>query len=162
MTGSVGGTARRRPAGHAKWFMQAPKWVYRARLGFLFGSRFLLLEHTGRKSGKVFQTPLEVAHRRSDADEWVVCSGFGPTSDWYRNLQADQDVAIWLGSKRYPARARFLSNEEAVAAMQAYERAHPKAAAKLESLMGVAHDGTPESWLAMMERIPMVGLTPRR
>jgi hypothetical protein len=31
--------------------MRAPIWLYRARLGFLFGSRTLMLEHIGRKSG---------------------------------------------------------------------------------------------------------------
>jgi hypothetical protein len=31
--------------------VRAPVWLYRARLGFVFGSRLLMLEHTGRKTG---------------------------------------------------------------------------------------------------------------
>jgi hypothetical protein len=31
--------------------VRAPIWLYRLRLGFLFGRRMLLLEHIGRKSG---------------------------------------------------------------------------------------------------------------
>jgi len=155
-------TPRNRPTGIVKWFAQAPKWLFRARLGFLLGSRVLLLEHTGRKSGKVFQTPLEVAHHDPEHDQYVVCSGFGSKADWYRNLQANQDVAVWLGRRRYPATARFLPTEEAVEAMKDYEHKHPKAAAKLESYMGVSHDETDESWMAMMEKIPMIGLTPKR
>jgi len=34
--------------------------------------------------------------------------------------------------------------------------------AKLETMMGVSHDDTQESWIAMMEEIPMIGFTPDR
>lgn len=155
-------TLRKRPTGVAKWFAQAPKWLFRARLGFVFGSRFLLLEHTGRRSGKVFQTPLEITHHNSERDEYIVCSGYGEKSDWYRNLKANPEAAIWLGTRRLPATARRLSTDEAVAAMKVYEGAHPKAASKLESYVGVSHDDSEASWSAMMELIPMVGLTPQR
>ena len=46
--------------------------------------------------------------------------------------------------------------------MKGYEKAHPKTAAKLEEMMGVSHDETQESWVAMMEQIPMIGFTPDR
>lgn len=152
----------KKPSGLAKWFYQSPKWLYRARLGFVFGSRFLLLEHTGRTSGKVYQTPLEVAYYDGERDEYVVTSGTGTQADWYRNIQADPAVVIWVGSKRLLAAARFLSTEEAVEVMKGYEERYPKTAEKLESKMGVSHDETQESWMAMMEQIPMIGFTPDR
>ena len=31
--------------------VRAPIWLFRARLGFVFGSRLLMIEHTGRKTG---------------------------------------------------------------------------------------------------------------
>jgi hypothetical protein len=31
----------------SRWLMRAPIWLYRARLGFLFRSRMLMLEHIG-------------------------------------------------------------------------------------------------------------------
>jgi hypothetical protein len=34
-----------------RWIARVPVWPYRARLGFMFGSRLLMLEHTGRKDG---------------------------------------------------------------------------------------------------------------
>ena len=34
-----------------RWLVRAPVWLYRARLGSMFGSRLLMLEHTGRKTG---------------------------------------------------------------------------------------------------------------
>jgi hypothetical protein len=35
-----------------RWLVRAPVWAYRARLGALFGSRLVMLEHTGRTSGR--------------------------------------------------------------------------------------------------------------
>jgi len=40
--------------------LRAPVHVYHWRLGCLFGHRFLLLTHIGRRTGKRFQTVLEV------------------------------------------------------------------------------------------------------
>ncbi len=153
---------RSKPKGLFKWFLQMPKWIFRAHLGFVFGSRFLLLEHVGRKSGKIYQTPLEVASRDLDHDEYIVTSGTGVRADWYLNIRANPAVAIWLGSHRYPVAQRFLPTAEAVERMNVYEREHPKAAAKLEKMMGVSHDETEASWMAMMEQIPMIGFTPQR
>jgi deazaflavin-dependent oxidoreductase (nitroreductase family) len=162
MASDRGVSGKKKPTGIAKWFMQSPKWIFRARLGFVFGSRFLLLESIGRRSGVVRQTPLEVAHHDPDRDEYIVASGTGVKADWYRNIQANPAVAIWVGSRRYPTAQRFLPTEEAVAVMMGYERDHPKTAARLESMMGVSHDDTRESWMAMMEQIPMIGFTPDR
>jgi hypothetical protein len=44
----------------SRTLMRAPIWIYRARLGFLFGSRMLMLEHIGRKTGLPRQVVLEV------------------------------------------------------------------------------------------------------
>jgi hypothetical protein len=40
-----------------RWVVRVPVGLYRARLGFLFGSRLLMLEHTGRKSGATPSPP---------------------------------------------------------------------------------------------------------
>jgi hypothetical protein len=40
--------------------MRAPIWIFRARLGFLFGTRLLMLEHIGRKTGLPREVVLEV------------------------------------------------------------------------------------------------------
>ena len=159
---SDGFSFRQKPKGLFKWFLQTPKWLYRAHLGFLLGSRFLLLEHKGRKSDLLRQTPLEIAHHDPVRDEYIVTSGTGVKADWYRNIQASPAVGIWLGNHRYAVIQRFLPTEEAVEVMRGYEREHPKAAAKLESMMGVSHDETQESWMTMMGRIPMIGFKPQR
>ena len=55
--------------------------------------RYMVITHTGRKSGLRRQTPVNYAI----VDGEVYCvAGFGKTSDWYRNLLADPRVEVWL------------------------------------------------------------------
>lgn len=94
------GTKTSKPTGLKKWFFQAPSWLYRAHLGFLMGRRFLMIEHRGRKSAKLYRTVIEVVGRHPDKGEWIVTAGFGPKSDWYLNLQAGTLEAVWIRSRR--------------------------------------------------------------
>lgn len=52
-------------------------YVYRWRLGWLLGRRFLLLTHLGRRTGGPHHTVLEVVGR-DDAGDQTVMSGGGP------------------------------------------------------------------------------------
>lgn len=145
-----------KPDGLWKWVLHAPTWLFRARLGVLMGSRFVMIEHRGRKSGTLYRTPLEVAGR-TQAMEYVVTSGTGPNADWYRNLRAGGFDAIWIGSRKHEADVRFLEADEAADVFAEYERDHPKAAQVLMDKMGVGHDGSPAGRVEMMHAIPMVG-----
>ncbi len=55
--------------------------------------RILVLVHKGRKSGLVRRTPLNYAVVDG---ELYVTAGFGAVADWYRNVQADPLVEVWL------------------------------------------------------------------
>ena len=145
---------RQKPTGLFKHILHAPVWVFRARLGFLLGRRFVMLEHQGRRSGKLRQTPLEVVRRQEDS--YILCSGTGPNADWYRNIRAKPALALWVGSRKHPVDQRFLEPAEGATVFAHYEEAHPKAATRLMEMMGVSHDGTHDSRVAMVETIPMV------
>ncbi len=57
------------------------------------GGRIMVITHTGRKSGLRRQTPVNYAL----VDGEIYCTaGFGPTSDWYRNIVAQPQVEVWL------------------------------------------------------------------
>jgi deazaflavin-dependent oxidoreductase (nitroreductase family) len=65
----------------------------------LAGTRFLplygVLEHRGRRSGKLFHTPVVV---RPTPDGFVVPMPWGESTDWYRNVQAAGGCTIrWKG-----------------------------------------------------------------
>lgn len=128
--------------------------MFKARLGFLFGKRFCMLEHKGRKSGKTFQTPLEVvAH---DGDRYVIASGWGPTSDWYRNLQASAAVGLWVGTRRYDVTQDLLSTEAGAVELGIYRTNHAAAAKTLWKGMGLEPD---VSDLEAAKSIPIAALT---
>lgn len=110
-----------------RWFVRAPIWLYRARMGFLFGSRLLMLEHVGRRSGQRRYVVLEVV-ARPKAGRYVVASGFGTRAQWYRNVSANPRVRIYLGGRRpAPATATVLPGEQGADALAAYAGTHPRA-----------------------------------
>jgi deazaflavin-dependent oxidoreductase (nitroreductase family) len=107
--------------------MRAPIWLYRARLGFLFGSRMLLLEHVGRQSGARRYVVLEVFDRPAPG-AYVVVSGFGSRAQWFRNVMANPKVRVSVAGRRpVPATARVLPSQEADLALNTYVRRHPRA-----------------------------------
>jgi len=115
-----------------RWVVRAPVWLYRARLGFVFGSRLLMLEHTGRKSGIRRYAVLETVDH-PDPGTYVVAAGFGDRAQWLRNVRASPRVRVYAGSRRpVPATARPLTSGETAAALTAYARRHPRAWAALK------------------------------
>ncbi len=98
----------------------------------------LLLEHRGRRSGLPRHAVLEViAH--PDPDAYVVASGFGETSQWYRNVTADPDVRVSVGwQRRRPAIATRLSDADADAALSEYARRHPRTWQRLRATLETA------------------------
>ncbi len=66
------------------------------------GGRMLVLAHIGRRSGTRYLSPLNYA--KVDRDVYVT-AGFGPRTDWYRNVLANPEVTVWLPGGRWHARA---------------------------------------------------------
>ncbi len=55
--------------------------------------RIMVIKHRGRKSGREYLTPVNYAM----VDGEIYCTaGFGPVSDWYRNMLANPRVELWL------------------------------------------------------------------
>lgn len=54
---------------------------------------YMVITHQGRKSGKQFQTPVNFTEHEGD----LYCTtGFGPGSDWYRNILVNPQVEVWI------------------------------------------------------------------
>ncbi len=79
--------------------LRLPIWLYRARLGWLLGDRFLMLTHTGRKSGLPRQTVIEVVQHDKGTDTYYVVSGWGEKSDWYQNIRKSPSVTVHVGGR---------------------------------------------------------------
>jgi deazaflavin-dependent oxidoreductase (nitroreductase family) len=130
MIGRFGATVMR-----TRWFVRAPIWLYRVRLGALFGSRLLMLEHVGRQSGRHRYAVLEVIDHPV-ASTYVVASGFGGRAQWFRNLEANGQARVSIGSRK-PLRANAcrLDADAATASMDRYATAHPRAWARLRPVL---------------------------
>jgi deazaflavin-dependent oxidoreductase (nitroreductase family) len=101
---------RGRPGGLRRLFFKAPIALYRDGPGELMRRRcIMLLTTTGRRSGQprtngVSFMPL--------GDHFIIFSGWGVRSDWYRNVLANPDVTIQVGSRKLRATAVPVADPE--------------------------------------------------
>lgn len=137
---------------------RAPIWLYRLGLGWLLGKRFLLLRHTGRKSGLGRQAVLEVVRYDSEEERFIIASGFGEQSDWLLNVSKTPQVRIQVGGRQYAALARRLSVAEAELEMADYGRRHPRAIKTLGGILGYEVGNTEETYREFGRIIPIVAL----
>lgn len=107
--------------------MRAPIWIYRSGAGAMLGSRLLMLEHVGRKSGARRYVVLEVVGHPTP-DSYLVASGFGENAQWFRNIKANPEVRVYAGGRSpSSATARILTRQESDRALGDYVSRHPQA-----------------------------------
>ena len=72
----------------------------------------LLLTTTGRKSGERFVFPL---YYGTTGDSYIIVASKGGAPDhpgWYKNLVANPEVEVQVGTKKLKAKARTVTSEE--------------------------------------------------
>ncbi len=116
---------RRRPGRLALAAMRLPQSLYHRGWGWLLGHTFLLITHQGRKTGAQRETVAMALTYDPDTQESVVCSAWGPNTEWIRNLRAHPALEIQIGRESFSPVQRFLSEDEAVAAVGEFRRRHP-------------------------------------
>lgn len=126
--------------------VRAPIWLYRHGLGAVLGPRLVMIEHIGRKSGEARYVVLEVVDR-PDRDTVIVCSGFGETAQWYRNLRVHPECRVTVGGRARAALADPLDRAASDEVLDRYRTAHPAAWERLrgaiESAVGHTVDSLP-------------------
>jgi deazaflavin-dependent oxidoreductase (nitroreductase family) len=154
------------PSGTLRRLLQAPAYLYRWRLGWLFGHRFLLLVHVGRRSGTRHCTVLEVVEYRPERPEAVVISAFGSSADWLRNIEATPHPVVVLGSQRFTAVHRRLEASEAERVLADYERRNRLAAPIIRAvssrLLGWRYDGSTEHRRRLAAQLPFIAFRPQQ
>ena len=76
--------------------------IWPSRIG-----RIMVLAHTGRKTGRRRLTPVNYTEINGE----IYCvAGFGAVADWYRNLQANPAVEIWMPNGWWNASAEDISD----------------------------------------------------
>lgn len=105
------------------------KWLLRSPLHGVVSRMYLLITFTGRKSGKVYTTPVQY---HQDGKRVVVVTSRAYT--WWKNLEGGADVRLRLRGQDQAGRAETTHAEAAIREMlrQIYP-GHPDA--RYESLM---------------------------
>ena len=116
---------RRRPGRLALALFRLPLVLYRHCWGWLLGTTFMLLVHAGRKTGQPHLMTAMVMRWNPSTREVVIFSGWGPSSDWVRNLRARPALRVEVGRESYRPQHRFLSEDESVAVAADFVRRHP-------------------------------------
>lgn len=152
---------RGRPSGLLRAFLRFPILLYRIGLGRLLGDRFLLLTHTGRKSGRPRRTVIEVLRRDPVTGACSVAAAWGDRSDWVRNLRRDSRARVAIGADSFPAIADFLEKAAAAEELLAYAERHPTAFRALtRTLMGEAAPATCPGIARLAASVPIVMFRP--
>ena len=149
-------TSPQPPRGLFRRLLRLPVGLYRARLGWLLGNRFLMLTHIGRKSGLPHRTVVEVVRHDKAADAYIVVSGFGDKADWYRNICKTPNVTVHVGRRRFEAFAQPLALEESVREFQDYAQRHPTAFKALSHVLRYPWDGSEASFLMLARLLPVI------
>jgi deazaflavin-dependent oxidoreductase (nitroreductase family) len=97
-----------------KYLNQFMVIMWRLGLGVFLRWRWLsgqimVITHVGRKSGFRRRTPVNYALYDGD----IYCTaGFGRISDWYRNIQQQPEIEVWLPDGWWQAVAEDVSDAE--------------------------------------------------
>jgi len=93
---------------------KTPLILWRMGLGPLLGRWMLVLTTWGRKSGLPRHTMLEYG---AIGKTRYLLAGWGERSDWYRNIQANSQVTVQVGSGTEYATARCVGDADEFAAV---------------------------------------------
>jgi deazaflavin-dependent oxidoreductase (nitroreductase family) len=145
---------------------RAPIRLYGLRLGWLLGSRFVLLTHVGRRSGLPRHVVLEAIAFDRASGACLVASGYGMRADWLRNVLARPRVSYQVGRRRYAGSALPLPPAESGRALSEYAARRPRAARAMMRVIGQETDGSAESYARIgsdrEHGVPLVSLRPDR
>ena len=140
--------------------LRAPLVLYRLGLSRFVPERYVVVEHRGRRTGRLYQTMLEVFAYDARNDEMLVVSGWGEQADWYRNLRAGGCVRVRSGTRVFEPYVRFLSMEAAESVHAGYLRSHPLAMRASMWLVGMKPRGDEPLERQLAYAMPVLGLRP--
>jgi deazaflavin-dependent oxidoreductase (nitroreductase family) len=137
-----------------------PLFLYRIRLGWLLGKRFMQITHVGRRSGKVRRTVLAVLRFDEKTKEVYAVSAW-TGSDWYYNIQNSPALKVETGFVHYVPLQRTLSAEEITTTFMQYCRKHPIFSRMVCRIPGWKWDSTYEEFLELAHTLHGVAFRPR-
>jgi deazaflavin-dependent oxidoreductase (nitroreductase family) len=131
------------------------RWLLSGRLA---GAPIVILTHRGRRSGRVYRTPVEAIVEDHATGEVVVSPMRGRRGDWFRNIVAGGLVEVSLRGERFRPEWRELSESENREALERYRGEHPIYGRIVLSALARLHGLDGETLPAVAGAIPMLAL----
>jgi deazaflavin-dependent oxidoreductase (nitroreductase family) len=137
-----------------------PVFLYRLRLGWLLGKRFMQITHVGRHTGKVRRSILAVLRFDQKTKEIYAVSAW-KGSDWYYNIQSSPALQVERGFVRYVPTQRTLSPEEITTTIVEYRKRHPIFSWIICRIPGWKWDSTYDEFLELARTLRGVAFRPK-
>jgi deazaflavin-dependent oxidoreductase (nitroreductase family) len=131
------------------------RWLLSGRL---IGAPIVVLSHRGRRSGRLYRTPVEAIVEDRDRGEIVVSPMRGRRGDWYRNILAGGLVQASLRGEAFSPAWRELAEDERRDALRAYIDDHPLYGRMILRMLMRLHDLDGDPVDAVAEAVPMLAL----
>jgi deazaflavin-dependent oxidoreductase (nitroreductase family) len=142
--------------------MRLPLPLYRRGWGWLLDHTFLLITHAGRRTGTRRETVAMALTYDPLTRDAVVCSAWGPNTDWIRNLRAHPALQIQIGRESYTPEQRFLSEDESVVVAVEFRRRHPWRSRILAAILGWGDLSSEAAVRTFVRSRPFVSFRPAR
>ncbi|HET9142458.1 nitroreductase family deazaflavin-dependent oxidoreductase [Actinophytocola sp.] len=153
----------RKPAGLLRRLLRIPIWVYRVRLGWLFGHRLVYIAHRGRRTGARREVVAEVVRHTPIPPEVVVIAAWGKDPDWYLNLRAAPAIELRVGAHRWQRpEHRFLDPADTLQVLLSYRQAHRHAWRRIAPALGFPADQDDPHWPEVAARVHAIAFTPAK
>ena len=127
---------RRKPGRLALAMFRMPPRAYRHDAGWLLGHTFVDFVHTGRKTGRPYETVAMVLRYHADAHEAIISAAWGQDTDWVRNLRAGPAARVRLGRESFTPQHWFLSDDEVFDVAVQFRREHRRRLGLISAILG--------------------------
>ena len=118
----------------------------------------IVLVHRGRKSGRLYKTPLSILAEEPERGEVFVSPMWGRDSDWYRDVIAGGLVEIHVRGERWQVEWRELDETDGRSAGEAFRDAHPVYSRMILRMLARLNALEGDPWEAALRNLPMLCL----
>ena len=134
----------KRPGKLQKIFFKVPVWLHKMGFGGwerLIGAQWMLITHIGRKSGRQYDSMVDVMDYDKVTDTYYIEAAYGARADWFKNIQASPNFSARVGRRKFLAHATLLSNENTADMLVKFYREKPAYTRSVMAMVGIKFNG---------------------
>jgi deazaflavin-dependent oxidoreductase (nitroreductase family) len=124
----------------------------------LWPAPIVVLHNRGRKSGRLYATPVEAINEDGEERRIVVSPMRGKSGDWFRNITAGGLEEVRLRGESFDAEWHLMSEQENEQALARYEREHPLYSRPVLWSLARMHGVKDDPIGGLARKVPMLSL----